>query len=123
MAVRSVPTVDAIGAAEDGERRRGDGEPKVHATYTWDELGLDPELQALIEGRTYVYRTSDGEHFERSALPDGVDRDHRAGGGDRRRLHRLRRRLVGETMPRPGAHLDRRGRLRRRCRQPAARWR
>lgn len=49
-----------------------DEEPKVHATYTWDELGLDPELQALIAGRTYVYRTSDGEHFERSAMPDGV---------------------------------------------------
>jgi hypothetical protein len=49
-----------------------DQERVVHATYTWDELDLDPELQAHIQGRTYVYSTRDGEHFEQSVLPDGV---------------------------------------------------
>jgi hypothetical protein len=44
----------------------------VHSTYTWEELGLDPQLQAHVEGRTYVYRTQDGEHFEQSVLSDGV---------------------------------------------------
>jgi hypothetical protein len=47
-------------------------ERAVRATYTWAELGLDPELQALLDGRTYVYSTQDGEHFEPAALPDGV---------------------------------------------------
>ena len=42
---------------------------KVAATYTWDELGLDPELQALIPGRAYVYSTDDGADFERADLP------------------------------------------------------
>ncbi len=51
-------------------------EPKVAATYTWDELGLDPELRELIGGRTYVYASDDGTTFERAALPDG-----RAGWG------------------------------------------
>ena len=64
--------VRADGASTTDRATPATSEPKVHATYTWDELGLDPDLQALIEGRTYVYRTSDGEHFERSAMPDGV---------------------------------------------------
>jgi hypothetical protein len=50
----------------------GQGEPIVHATYTWNELDLDPELEDLVNGRTYVYSTSDGASFERSTLPDGV---------------------------------------------------
>ncbi len=50
-----------------------DDEPTVHATYTWDELGVDPELQALVEGRTYLYRTQDGEHFEAATVPSELD--------------------------------------------------
>lgn len=37
--------------------------------YTWDELGLDPELQELVGGRTFVYSSHDGGPFERSAVP------------------------------------------------------
>lgn len=54
-------------------RMAGDPEPmqpKVAATYTWDELGLDPELRALIGGRTYVYAADDGSSFEPATLPD-----------------------------------------------------
>ena len=63
------PKVDATGRPD---RDAMDDERKVHATYTWDELGVDPELRELIEGRAYVYATSDGEHFQRSTLPDAV---------------------------------------------------
>jgi hypothetical protein len=49
------------------------GQPRtVRATYTWAELGLDPELQALLAGRTYVYSTQDGERFEAATLPDDI---------------------------------------------------
>jgi hypothetical protein len=44
----------------------------VRASYTWAELGLDPELQALLAGRTYVYSSQDGERFETATLPDDV---------------------------------------------------
>ena len=63
----------------DGEsgavRQAGDPEPmqpKVRDTYTWDELGLDPELRALIGGQTYVYASDDGTNFEPARLPDGA---------------------------------------------------
>ena len=46
--------------------------PLVAGTYTWDELGLDPELQELIGGRTYLYTTDDGADFQRAELPAGV---------------------------------------------------
>jgi hypothetical protein len=58
--------------ANDGTQRM---EQKVAATYTWDQLGLDPELHELLAGRTYVYASDDGSSFERAELPDG------AGGG------------------------------------------
>jgi hypothetical protein len=53
-------------------RMAGEPEPmqsKVRATYTWDELGLDPELRALIGGRTYAYASDDGATFVEAALP------------------------------------------------------
>lgn len=42
---------------------------KPGSTYTWDELGVDPELVGLMDGRTYVYATQDGAAFERADLP------------------------------------------------------
>lgn len=66
------PAADAR-ADEAAERSEAvEQEPTVRATYTWAELGLDPELQALLDGRTYVYSTQDGEHFEPATLPEGV---------------------------------------------------
>jgi hypothetical protein len=65
-----------LDAGADGSRRvADDGEPmqpKVKGFYGWDELGLDPELQALIGGQTYVYASDDGSTFEPATLPDGV---------------------------------------------------
>jgi hypothetical protein len=46
--------------------------PKVAATYTWDELGLDPELRDLLAGRTYAYASDDGATFSRVDLPEGT---------------------------------------------------
>lgn len=46
--------------------------PKVAASYTWDELGLDPELRALLGGQTYVYVADDGASFQRADLPPGA---------------------------------------------------
>ena len=45
-------------------------EPKVKGTYSWDDLDLDPELRALIGGKTYVYVSDDGTSFEQAAVPD-----------------------------------------------------
>jgi len=45
-------------------------QPKVKATYTWDQLGLDPELRALIGGQTLVYVSDDGSTFEPATLPE-----------------------------------------------------
>src|SRR3546814_2150562 len=45
------------------------GEPKVKATNSWDELGLDPELRELIDGRTYVYASTDGASFAPVEVP------------------------------------------------------
>jgi hypothetical protein len=36
---------------------------QVVATYTWQDLGIDPELQGLVNGRSYTYVTDDGTHF------------------------------------------------------------
>lgn len=41
----------------------------MRGTYTWDELGLDPEVRALIGGQTYVYTSDDGSTFEQATLP------------------------------------------------------
>lgn len=65
-----VPPADAPGA--DGRNPAAGHEPTVRATYTWEELGLDPELRALLDGRTHVYTTQDGEHFEAATLPEGL---------------------------------------------------
>ena len=50
----------------------GPSKPEVKATYTWDELGLDPELRGLIGGRTYVYASDDGVTFDPATLPGDV---------------------------------------------------
>lgn len=51
---------------------KGSGNGPVVATYTWKDLGIDPELQGLINGRTYTYVTDDGSHFVRSSLDTGA---------------------------------------------------
>jgi hypothetical protein len=81
--VASTTTVAAAQdpAAADAEKRAEDlaaqelstPERKVHSTYTWDELGLDPALRDHVAGRTYVYRTQDGEHFEAASVPDALE--------------------------------------------------
>jgi hypothetical protein len=70
------PTTTVVGpdgaVTSDTMRRAGDPErtaPQPGASYTWDELGVDPELQAHIGGRTYVYSSHDGGPFEPVALP------------------------------------------------------
>jgi hypothetical protein len=68
-------TTELDGGADASGRRVGEAEPmqpKVKGFYAWDELGLDPELQALIGGQTYVYATDDGSTFEPATLPDGA---------------------------------------------------
>ncbi|MGH9137328.1 MAG: hypothetical protein ACRD0G_09825, partial [Acidimicrobiales bacterium] len=44
-------------------------EPEVAATYTWDELGLDPVLREFVGGRPYVFASPDGEAFQPVSLP------------------------------------------------------
>jgi hypothetical protein len=39
------------------------------SAHTWAELGVDPELQALIPGRAFLYASDDGQTFTRSSLP------------------------------------------------------
>jgi hypothetical protein len=67
-------TVAADPVAVDGAitADRAASEPKVAGTYTWDELGIDPELRDLIVGRTYVYASDDGATFSRADLPEGT---------------------------------------------------
>lgn len=46
-------------------------EPAIEKTYTWAELGLEPELQALLPGRLFIYSSADGQSFTPVA-PAGV---------------------------------------------------
>jgi hypothetical protein len=46
--------------------------PPIEKSYTWDELGVDPALRALIGGQVHLYRSQDGSTFEEVAAP-GVD--------------------------------------------------
>ncbi|MGH9273087.1 MAG: hypothetical protein ACRDZU_00445 [Acidimicrobiales bacterium] len=67
--------VTVVDGEEGAVRRAGDPEPmepKVRGTYTWDELGLDPELRSLIGGRTHAFAADDGETFEEVTLPGDV---------------------------------------------------
>jgi hypothetical protein len=43
--------------------------PQEGESYTWDELGLAPELRELVGGRTYLYVSDDGATFTRADLP------------------------------------------------------
>lgn len=45
---------------------------EVVASYTYDELGVDAELQSLIGGKPFVYATTDGTSFEQVDLPAGT---------------------------------------------------
>src|SRR5690606_8894428 len=51
--------------ADDGDRQLGE----LISTFTWAELGITPELQPFVDGRTYVYASSDGETFEPVEIP------------------------------------------------------
>jgi hypothetical protein len=41
--------------------------------YTWEELGLDPELRAIVNGETHLFRSTGGDPFAEvpAALPPG----------------------------------------------------
>jgi hypothetical protein len=69
-ACTSSPSTVTADAAASG---RPSQEPEVLGTFTWDELGLDPELRDLVSGRTYVYASDDGSTFEPATLPAGAD--------------------------------------------------
>lgn len=56
-------------AAEDSVPRDADGNTPVVGSYTYAELGISPDLAALVNGRTYTYATSDGSHFAPVSLP------------------------------------------------------
>jgi hypothetical protein len=45
--------------------------PAIERSYTWAQLGLEPELQALVQGRLYVYSSADGQTFTPVA-PAGI---------------------------------------------------
>ena len=47
-------------------------QPPVTKSYTWDQLGVDPALQALIGGRVHLFTSHDGSTFEEVATP-GID--------------------------------------------------
>jgi len=47
-------------------------EPIIDRTYSWAELGLEPELQALLKGQVHVFRSTDGTTFTESA-PTGLE--------------------------------------------------
>jgi hypothetical protein len=53
-------------------------EGPVTQHYSWDELGIDPELRTLVGGRTYAYATSDGHTFQPVDLP-GAAKTYPAG--------------------------------------------
>jgi len=42
---------------------------EVLGTYTFDQIGMDAELQALRDGRTYAYASDDGHTFQPVDLP------------------------------------------------------
>jgi hypothetical protein len=49
-------------------------QPQVVKSYTWSELGLEPELQALLGGVVHVYTSADGSTFDETpetGLPRG----------------------------------------------------
>lgn len=64
------PAADA-GAQRAGGEGPGE-EPEVVATYTWDELGLEPELRDLLTGRPYVYASDGTAAATAVALPAGT---------------------------------------------------
>jgi hypothetical protein len=67
----------AAGLACRGQEKDAQAGP-VAAHYSYDELGIDPELRALIGGRTYAYATDDGHTFRTVDLP-AADHAHPAG--------------------------------------------
>ncbi len=53
--------------------RQAGGEPdSIIGTYSWDELGVAPELRAMVRGRTYLYASDDGATFRPVDLPEGT---------------------------------------------------
>jgi hypothetical protein len=71
---RAVPAAEANGATSTTAPDSGKPQPmmpQAGASYTWDQLGVAPELQELISGRTYVYASDDGSTFTRVDLPAG----------------------------------------------------
>ncbi|MGH9185286.1 MAG: hypothetical protein ACRD0U_05675, partial [Acidimicrobiales bacterium] len=43
--------------------------PEAMQTFTWRELGLAPELEALLAGELHVFASADGETFEEVEVP------------------------------------------------------
>jgi hypothetical protein len=63
------------GSASDAVREACAFDPTdqpVVGTFTWAELGVDPELVDLIGGRPLVFVSSDGDTFEPVELPAGT---------------------------------------------------
>ena len=44
-------------------------EPAIERSYTWDEVGLEPELRQLIDGEVHLYTSADGTTFDEVAAP------------------------------------------------------
>jgi hypothetical protein len=41
---------------------------KIAASYTWDQLGLEPELKGLLRAESHLYRSADGVSFVETGL-------------------------------------------------------
>jgi hypothetical protein len=46
-----------------------EGTPIIERSYTWDELGIDPELRSLMAGEVHLYRSADGAQFQEVTAP------------------------------------------------------
>jgi hypothetical protein len=78
----TMPIHDTTPAGESGApapSREGDFAAVPTVNYTWDQLGLHPELRALIGGRLLVFSSTDGDAFQRATVPE-------LGGGNARLL-------------------------------------
>jgi hypothetical protein len=57
---------------------KDDQDLPVVAHYSYDQLGIDPELRSLVGGRTFAYASDDGHTFQSVDLPS-AERTYPAG--------------------------------------------
>jgi hypothetical protein len=53
----------------DVDELAANGTGEVLGTYSWDELGISPELREYAKGKTLLYASEDGQNFKRVELP------------------------------------------------------